>query len=154
MLSAAADGSNGIKFGSIMTKNNHDQNQFTLVSVNNVRSLYANGDKIEPHVRLGVPQSALELAAQPMRECAPPSPPSLPFSTCNFIAASRTACVAGYVWGCCRLLRLASKIRHKTWTGFQPAARDQEQSHRWSFAHVFFPLARGPKLTVLQLCRY
>lgn len=39
--------------------------------------------KLNPMFGYGVPQSALELVAQPMWECAPPSlpPSSLPFST-------------------------------------------------------------------------
>lgn len=39
--------------------------------------------KLNPMVGYGVPQSALELVAQPMWECAPPSlpPSSLPFSS-------------------------------------------------------------------------
>ncbi|KAI4826479.1 hypothetical protein KUCAC02_029926, partial [Chaenocephalus aceratus] len=32
-----------------------------------------------------------------------------------------------YVWGCCRLLRLASKIHNKTRTGVQSAAQDHRQ---------------------------
>lgn len=41
---------------------------------------------------------------------------------CKRRAASRAACVADYVWGCCRLLSLAAKIHHKTRTGVQLAA--------------------------------